>query len=182
MNLPKTYNHDYISALKAYCFNQFRDINIILRYDIGDKEEFDKKTFDLYGKNASYTSNTQYNEFAYNIFLLDRMFENLSTNEELVVYRRFNPKFLPNIEIGQSYIDKGFVSTSLTKNSLKRVLHSDINKCNSIAKIRAPIGTRCVFVGDDFYRKEDELLLDRGLEFILKNKQEDYYEFEIIKD
>ncbi|NVI96408.1 hypothetical protein HWD87_16470 [Enterococcus gallinarum] len=81
MNLPKTYNHSYISALKAYCFNQFRDINIILRYDIGDQEEFDKKTFDLYGKNASYTSNTQYNEFIYNIFLLDRMFENLSTNE-----------------------------------------------------------------------------------------------------
>lgn len=42
MNPPKAYNHGYISALKAYCFNQFSDINIILRYDIGDKEEFDK--------------------------------------------------------------------------------------------------------------------------------------------
>lgn len=42
MNPPKAYNHGYISALKVYCFNQFSDINIILRYDIGDKEEFDK--------------------------------------------------------------------------------------------------------------------------------------------
>lgn len=101
--------------MKAYCFNQFRDINIILGHDLGDNEEFDKKTFNLYGKNVSYTSNTQYNEFEYNLFLLDKMFENLSTSEELVVYRRFNPKFLPNIEIGQSFVDKGFVSTSLTE-------------------------------------------------------------------
>lgn len=53
---------------------------------------------------------------------------------------------------------------------MKIVLHSDINKCNSIAKTRVPKGTSCVYFGNDFYRKEDELLLNRGLEFKLLNK------------
>lgn len=180
MNLPKTYHNEDLKALKAYCFNQFRDINLILRYEIGDKEEFDKKQIDLYGKDASYTSDLQYNEFAYNIFLLDKMFKELSVSKELFVYRRFNKKLLPKIEIGESFIDKGFVSTSLTKNSLNKVLHSDINKCKTIAKIRVPIGTSCVYIGKDFSRNESELLLNRGLGYKLLSRIENSYEFEII--
>lgn len=75
INLPKTYNHEDIKALKAYCFNHFRDNNIILRYDTSAKEDSGKKHVEVYEKYAAGESNYQYNEFMHHVFLIDKMFE-----------------------------------------------------------------------------------------------------------
>lgn len=177
-NLPTTNKHFELQALKDYCFTQFRDINLILREDISNKQEFDEKYKKIYG--AGTTSESMYNSFLFNITTLDKMFNNLRCESEITTYRKFSISKVPELEKGIVFIDKGYVSTSIKKDSLQKILHSDILSYNAIAKIIVPVNTKCVYIGDIFNRKEDELLLCRGLKYKLLDVEDNTYTFTIV--
>lgn len=177
-SLPTTDNHFKLLALKDYCFTQFRDINLILREDITEKKHFDKIYQEIYGEGT--TTESMYNSFLRNIDLIDELFLELRNNFQLKTYRKFSKEKIPNLRIGDTYIDKGFVSTSVQKDSLSEVLHSDVLSYDSVAKIIVPPNTACVYIGSTFGRKESELLLNRGLCFKLLSIDENVFTFKII--
>ncbi|MGG5343942.1 ADP-ribosyltransferase [Enterococcus sp. AZ192] len=177
-NLPIETNHFKLLALKDYCFTQFRDINLILRESISTKADFDRIYALTYG--TGITTEAMFNDFICNINLLDEMFQDRKCKQPIITYRKFDSKKLLNLVIGGTFIDKGFVSTSIDKDSLKNVLHSDVLKYDAIAKIMVPIDTSCVFIGDIFNRKETELLLNRGLEYKLISMEDNLFTFEIV--
>ncbi|EGQ0123142.1 hypothetical protein I1312_002809, partial [Listeria monocytogenes] len=98
----------------------------------------------------------------------------------IVTYRKFNSEKILNLAVGNTFIDKGFVSTSINKDNLKNVLHSDVLKYDAVAKIVIPVDTPCVYIGDVFNRNETELLLDRGLEYKLISIEDTIFTFEIV--
>lgn len=168
-SLPITTNFFKLSALRDYCCTQFRDINLILREGIKDKKDFDRKYQEIFGEGE--TSVKMFNDFMLNIDLLDELFEDQKTNEQIVVYRKFRRTTYPKLEKGDVYIDKGFVSTSLNYLSLDNVRHSDVLTYDTVSTIYVSPGTPCVYIGEEFGRNESELLLGRNLKFkVLSNK------------
>ncbi|WP_407902181.1 ADP-ribosyltransferase, partial [Listeria monocytogenes] len=171
-------NHFKLLALRDYCFTQFRDINLILRENISTKAEFDRLYALTYGTGS--ITETMFNNFILNINQLDEIFQSRKCEHSIVTYRKFNSEKILNLAVGNTFIDKGFVSTSINKDNLKNVLHSDVLKYDAVAKIVIPVDTPCVYIGDVFNRNETELLLDRGLEYKLISIEDTIFTFEIV--
>lgn len=176
---PTTMSQSSFLALRDYCGTYFREINLILRENISEKAAFDKRYNELYGDGV--TTDLMYNKFKSNITLMDQLFSNSRTETECLVYRKFSSSKIPKLRIGDVYIDKGFISTSMNFESLADVIHDNVDSYDSIANIVIPKNTSCIFIGEMFGRAESELLLNRGLHFKLLSKVNNTYDFRIME-
>lgn len=93
---------------------------------------------------------------------LDDTFKDASTSEPVEVYRGLEDAFADQLELGSSFKDKGFVSTS----SNPRVASDFAAGKKTVLKINVPKGSKAISVaGQSAYPDEEEILLNRGGSF-----------------
>lgn len=105
--------------------------------------------------------------------------------EDLLVYRAVDKLALKGVRQGQTFVDQGFVSTTLVETVAQRF--TGRLKFPLLAVIRVPKGTRAGYLERrEGIRNENELLLPRGLRFRLvsrhagKHQSGEYVELEVV--
>lgn len=118
----------------------------------------------------------------YNKSFMDDMIDGLDAaceneiGEDVVVYRSMKPT---DLDIGDEFVDKGYVSTSLDKNVAATFRHG------ILARIYVPKGSKGVFLGHvpvGMNRNEWEVLLARQTKFRVLNKVGNRIELEVVNE
>ena len=96
---------------------------------------------------------------------LDNIMEESRTPKDMLLFRKWGyntSERLRNLDVGDTFTDPGFVSTSLAQAPLTKGAGTEFQ--GSMFFIEAPKGTRAIPVGQVFMN-EAEVLLDRGTTF-----------------
>lgn len=106
---------------------------------------------------------------------LDKTFSNAPTvPENIVVYRGMSPRLLTGLNPGDTFIDNGYTSTTISKNASYR---------GTKVQIRVPKGTKGIYIAKvSSFPNEKELLLNRGLKFRLVNSENDMPTWEVVNE
>ena len=108
-------------------------------------------------------------QVGFNIERLDAALSKASLKEATVVYRALEPKLtehLLGVNEGSEFVDKGFISTSLSSD----IAHAGFGSSSThpvIARIAVPAGYRAGYL---VQRREAELLLARGSKFKITSR------------
>lgn len=100
---------------------------------------------------------------------MDGLFKRAKTEEDMFVMRGVANNYadeLCKMEIGTTYEDKGFTSTTTSLKTATAFSHS-----HTVIYIHVPKGSKAISVKDNSsYETEDEILLNRGSKFRVLNK------------
>ena len=101
--------------------------------------------------------------------------------EDVITYRKTDKQFYKNYNVGDTFSEKMFYSTSLNKNIADNV--SDYHENPIIAEIRVPKGTKSIYIGgNNPYEFEAELLLSRNLSYKVIEKSENNIILEVVDE
>jgi hypothetical protein len=110
---------------------------------------------------------------------IDSAMQKASTSSEVTAYRVVSNSHTKNLNEGDIFEDKGFVSTSVDK----RILKAAFDESMSSITIFVPKGTKALpLKGSSFsHSEESELLLNRGTKFKVLKKSGNDIEVEVVK-
>ena len=95
-----------------------------------------------------------------------------SVPDDIICYRGVNAKPIDGIAIGEKFVYKRFVSTSLFK--------KHAFKCKYLMVIHIPKGIKAAYIDDiSVYKGQFEVLIDKGYQYKLLSIQGNTYEMEV---
>lgn len=95
-----------------------------------------------------------------------------SVPNDIVCYRGVNTKPIEGITIGEKFVYKRFISTSLFR--------KHAFKCKYLMIIHIPKGTKATYIDDiSVYKGQYEVLIDKGYQYRLLSIQGNTYEMEV---
>lgn len=116
---------------------------------------------------------------------IDEAMSKFDLKDNIVTYRGTNKKYYDKYNVGDTFTEKVYYSTSLKENNAKEFLskHKSVDNDNSmLVEIRVPKGTKSLYVGENGnFKQEYELLLSKGLKYKVIEKKEHKIILEIIK-
>lgn len=108
---------------------------------------------------------------------IDDSMEKFNLQNDLIVYRGTDSKYYSKYKINDVFESNMYFSTSVNYEKANKFYLNNIGEGKDalMLEIRAPKGTKSIYVGDNSsYEPEDELLLSRGLKYkvieVLKGK------------
>lgn len=102
---------------------------------------------------------------------MDSAFSRASTNEQITVYRGLNPNFTDKLEIGSSFTDDGFTSTSSELDVAKK-----FSSGGAVMEVIVPKGSKAISLFDIPAHpnlegeNEHEIVLNRGGRYTVRDK------------
>lgn len=152
-------------AISFYADNGFLGVNQKLRQG---KVDYD---------NVFVTDTTEYDD---TIAALDSAMKKSVAERDLTVYRHVNegdwPEVFGHLEVGSTFHDNGFMSTTNSKEALSDFAGDGSGDISNIShlEIKVPKGTKALDFNnsgaDIEYESEQEILLDRGLRMTVLEK------------
>ena len=191
--VPITYttlNDKGISTLQAQSDSVYNDIpstykKILNDYTTGGYEnvnEFLNGAFMPEGNNKIFINRE--------IEILDETMSKFELKENITTFRGTNKKHYDKYNVGDTFTEKVYYSTSVKENNAKEFLskhkgtdaNGDLYDNSMLVEVRVPKGTKSLYVGKNGdYKQEYELLLSRGLKYKVIEKKEHNIILEIIK-
>lgn len=112
---------------------------------------------------------------------IDNAVSKYKLDDDIVAYRGTCAAFYSNYGVGDNFREDMFYSTSLKK-EIAETFAND-NKSPYMLQIRIPMGTRCIYIGENTdYDFEAELLLSRGLTYKVIGKSDNDMILEVINE
>lgn len=123
------------------------------------------------------------------IDVIDDTMSKFKLNDNIVTFRGTKQKYYDKYDVGDTFTEKVYYSTSLKENNAKEFLskHKGINDGDyyddsMLVEIRVPKDTKSLYIGDNGdYKQEYELLLSRGLTYKVIKKLKHKIILEVIK-
>ena len=107
--------------------------------------------------------------------IISQSLNNCETPHDIICYRGVNTVPVHDINIGEKFVYKRFISTSLFK--------KHAFKCKYLMVIHLPKGTHAAYIDDiSVYKGQFEVLIDKGYQYKLLSKRGNVYEMEVCFD
>ena len=112
---------------------------------------------------------------------IEKVMDRFQLDENIIAYRGASRRHYENLNVGDSYEHKQFISTSIERSQAEIYLTKS-KKINPIMmEIRIPKRTKCMYIGaNGMYFNERELLLNRNLKYTVVSKDDKLLVLEVI--